>query len=354
MTEESATAPDNTVEADENAGPGITAIRAAYTNSSPLSDDIAEEIGAAEDRIRAAMDAATIKGEPLADDPATGSHAARPPNDHDYNVEAINQEFSLVIMGSRALVIKERSTGPIADRKQIITPEAFLTWFGNRFTELRAADGKVKTVTWGRAWLNDRGRRSYEGVEFYPDPENRPGTPAYLNLWRGFSVTPTPKPNGYKVFRDHLLNNICDGKEDLFAWVFAFFAHIIQRPRERIGVALVLRGKQGSGKTVIGEHFGSLLGSARSAITPRKAYTGALSALCCRRKARRASDGSPATRRRGCFGFAGARARRKRASRPPSARCGTWPGSFCSASTPAAGRARFWPPHGCPALAARL
>ena len=40
--------------------------------------------------------------------------------------------------------------------------------------------------------------------------------------------------------------------------MFAFFAHIIQRPRERVGVALVLRGRQGVGKTKIGEVVGRL------------------------------------------------------------------------------------------------
>jgi hypothetical protein len=184
------------------------------------------------------------------------------PRSRGYSVETINEEFALVLMGSRTLVVKERATGPIADRKQIITPDAFVTWFGNQFTEVRTADGKVKSITFGRAWLNDPKRRSYEGVEFYPDPDNRPGTPGYLNLWRGFSVVAAFKANGYKTFRDHLLHIVCEGDEALFNWLFAFFAQIVQRPRERIGVPLVLRGKQGCGKTIVGEHFGSLFASA--------------------------------------------------------------------------------------------
>jgi hypothetical protein len=54
------------------------------------------------------------------------------------------------------------------------------------------------------------------------------------------------------------LTNVCNGNVECFKWVFGFFAHIVQRPRERIGVALVLRGKMGSGKTKVGEVFGSL------------------------------------------------------------------------------------------------
>ncbi|MBW4980901.1 hypothetical protein KZZ05_21745, partial [Marinobacter adhaerens] len=51
------------------------------------------------------------------------------------------------------------------------------------------------------------------------------------------------------------------GSAELYAWVFGWFAHIVQRPRERIGTALVMRGKMGTGKTKIGEAIGSLFPS---------------------------------------------------------------------------------------------
>jgi hypothetical protein len=247
---------------------GDEAIRRAYENSRILSDGEDGEPSPPGGVRDAALPA---PNQPLADDdvepesaPAKDDGPKSPPPaaPGDYSVEEMNRDFALVIVGSRALVIRERADGPVNDRKQIITPDAFITYFGNRFTEIPNADGKTKTVSFGRAWLNDPRRRSYEGIEFCPDPHIPPGTPNYLNLWRGFAVTPAAKSGGYKTFRDHLLNNVCAGDERLFLWVFAFFAHIVQRPRERIGVALVLRGKQGSGKTVVGEHFGALLGSA--------------------------------------------------------------------------------------------
>src|SRR6202012_4096188 len=39
---------------------------------------------------------------------------------------------------------------------------------------------------------------------------------------------------------------------------FGFFAQMVQRPRERLGIALVMRGKMGSGKTKVGEVIGAL------------------------------------------------------------------------------------------------
>ena len=180
------------------------------------------------------------------------------------------------------------------DRMRVLSIEAFRAWYLNRTTEMTANDGKIKCVTWATAWLGSYDRRQYSGLEFAPmgsagaDPAPTPG---YYNLWRGFSVVPAPAsvarnpgaalaraetrresgavgsnspstvaaPASYDIFRDHMLTNVCAGNADLFSWVFGWFAHIIQRPRERVGTALVLRGCMGSGKTKVGEVFGSLI-----------------------------------------------------------------------------------------------
>ncbi len=134
----------------------------------------------------------------------------------------------------------------------------FNVLYANRFTEIRGADGKIKVVTWARAWLSHRHRRTYDGIEFFPNPDGAAGAPGYLNLWRGFGCEPAPA-GSYAIFRDHLLNNVCGGDPALFDYVFGWFAHILQRPRERIGTALVLRGRMGSGKTKVGEVIGSLI-----------------------------------------------------------------------------------------------
>ncbi|RTL52131.1 MAG: hypothetical protein EKK40_08090 [Bradyrhizobiaceae bacterium] len=124
-------------------------------------------------------------------------------------------------------------------------------------TEIVAADGKLKAVPWSRAWMTHRDRRQYSGVEFFPNPDGAKGTAGYLNFWRGFDIQPS-KEGSYDIFRDHLLNNICRGDQKLFDYVFAWCAHIVQRPRERIGIAMVLCGKMGTGKSKFGEIIGSL------------------------------------------------------------------------------------------------
>jgi hypothetical protein len=165
-----------------------------------------------------------------------------------FDVDAINRDYALLLMGSRAVVVRERSDGPITDRVRFLTPEAFRLLYANKF------EGKA---TWANLWFSHPRRRTYAGVEFFPNPDGAKGAPGYLNLYRGFEFEPSPEGK-YDIFNDHLRTNVCNGDPELYQYVFGWFAHIVQRPRERIGTALVLRGPRGSGKTKVGEVFGSL------------------------------------------------------------------------------------------------
>lgn len=213
------------------------------------------------DTKKVSSDAAGGEPPPLNGDPGEPGGDDDGPRSRGYNVDALNQEYAMVKVGSQAVIYQENPTARLIEhRLRMLGIDAFKSWFQNRPTEVRGRDGKVKRLTWANRWMQDYRRRQYEGLEFFPDPNNEPGSPQYLNLWSGFAVTPAPVPDRrkYKTFRDHLLQNVCGGDEQLFAWVLGFFAHIVQRPRERLGIALVLRGGQGVGKTKVGEIFGSL------------------------------------------------------------------------------------------------
>ena len=190
-----------------------------------------------------------------------GDEPPQDPRSLGFSIDDLNREYALVKVGSQAVIFQENPGARLIEHQvRMLGIDAFKTWYRNKFTEVRGADGKIKRKTWAIVWLDARDRRQYQGIEFFPDPANAPGSPHYLNLWSGFAVAPEPSPDWrkYKTFRDHLLQNVCSGDEKLFKWVFGFFAHMVQRPRERIGIALVLRGKMGTGKTKVGEIIGSL------------------------------------------------------------------------------------------------
>lgn len=220
-----------------------------------MSDDPIEQIAALTDGEAAAVPSATG---PAPDEVTPPAESEQGPRAWGYDAEAINRDYALVLWGGRAVVVKEQPDGPIEDRVRVLSVEAFDQWFANRFTEVIAADGKLKAISWGRAWRTDRRRRQFSGIEFFPNNDGAAGASGYLNLWRGFGVEPSTE-GGWSIFRDHLLNQVCQGDPALFNWVFGWFAHIMQRPRERIGTALVLRGRMGTGKTKVGEVIGSVI-----------------------------------------------------------------------------------------------
>jgi hypothetical protein len=58
----------------------------------------------------------------------------------------------------------------------------------------------------------------------------------------------------------HLRHNICAGNADHFHYTVNWMAHAVQRPEIQPGVAIILRGKEGTGKgvfvTMLGRCFG--------------------------------------------------------------------------------------------------
>ncbi len=152
---------------------------------------------------------------------AGGDMPPRLPRSFGFDLQRLNTEFALVLMGSKTVILRERDNGPIEDRVRILSLDAFRAWYSNRFTEVFGKDKKICSVTFAEAWLRHRSRRQFDGLEFHPDPARAAGTPGYFNLWRGFAVRPKAKQGGYSIFKDHLLNNVCEGNQALYAWVSA-------------------------------------------------------------------------------------------------------------------------------------
>ncbi len=191
--------------------------------------------------------------------PSDGDDASAALDGGGFDMDLMNGEWAVVLMGSKAVILREQGDGPIEDRMRIISLDAFRAWHLNKFTRRSDKDGAIKVMTHATAWLHDKRRRQFAGIEFQPGADAGT-TEGYYNLWRGFSVMPREEGD-WSIFRDHMLTNVCHGDARVFDWVMAWFAHIIQRPRERIGTALVLRGAMGSGKSKVGEVFGSLIQS---------------------------------------------------------------------------------------------
>ena len=116
-------------------------------------------------------------------------------------------------------------------------------------------------------------RRQYERVVFDPNDHD----PDHYNLWEGFAVEPDGRKSCGK-FLAHIRDNICGGDVELNAWVIGFFAHMVQKPHEKAGVSLVLRGSEGVGKGFLANMIGRLFPEHYVVVSQREHLVGRFNA----------------------------------------------------------------------------
>ncbi len=118
-------------------------------------------------------------------------------------------------------------------------------------TKVEDANGKVKKST---KWVNPvpifaAQAKRHSRVEFAPPPARIPATA--FNLFGGFHLKPLEGDcSDLKAF---IRDVVCAGNEATFKWVWHWLAHLVQRPGEKPGTALVLHGAGGAGKGTFGE-----------------------------------------------------------------------------------------------------
>lgn len=149
----------------------------------------------------------------------------------DAGLGAYNDQFAIVRQGQdvRVAIFPDNAAEPI----EFMKTGAFHIW--------KAPDGI------SHEWETWHDRRTYDGITFDPSKIDAGGNK--LNLWRGFSVEPTP--GDWSLLRRHIFENMCHGNPYWFAYAMQWLAAMIQRPTERYGVAVVVRGDKGTGKSKI-------------------------------------------------------------------------------------------------------
>jgi hypothetical protein len=174
-------------------------------------------------------------------------------------VDELNKNHALVLAGDKAVVMKMENKTDF----RLLKVSAFRQWHSNQHTLVGE-----KIVKIGDCWLDHPDRRQYEGIEFAPSG----GRDGYYNLWQGFAIE--PREGNCSKFLAHLRDNVAQGNEDHFNWIVGWWAQIVQQPTEKPGTSLVIRGKQGTGKTKIGEVFGSLFGKHYELVADPRYITG--------------------------------------------------------------------------------
>jgi hypothetical protein len=116
--------------------------------------------------------------------------------------------------------------------------------------------GKTQVRDAATVWLESRRRREVLGVQYCPN--NVGLRRQHLNLWLGWGLDPAP--GDCSIIVDHIFQILAGNNQGKAEFVLNWLADILQNPTRKPGVALVLRGDEGTGKTVMGAMLRRILG----------------------------------------------------------------------------------------------
>lgn len=173
-------------------------------------------------------------------------------------VSELNQNHAIINIGGKIRVIKEHMDPTSKELiMDFLSIPDFHVYYANK--KVPDPENPKKKRPKSKLWIEDPGRREYEGIVFEPAKIDVPG---YYNLWRGFAIE--PKKGDWSLYYRHIIDNIADGNQELGDWVIAWMARAVQDPGQaqgdKPGTSIVLQGGQGTGKGVMVNTFGSLFG----------------------------------------------------------------------------------------------
>jgi len=117
--------------------------------------------------------------------------------------------------------------------------------------------GKQKFID---LWTSDINIKTYDALDFLPPPcvcdKN------VLNTFTGFKIQNMTeyedKQYDFHIFLDHL--KVITGNDDkCYDYMIKYLAHMLQKPGEKMDVAIVLRSVQGIGKNIFFDNFGKYI-----------------------------------------------------------------------------------------------
>jgi hypothetical protein len=163
-------------------------------------------------------------------------------------IARLNKRHAVVAHGGQVRVIREDGAGGFT----MESVRAFEDWYANDVIWEEGKAGPIATPV-SSVWFASPQRRQYEQIVLDPRGKRR----GAYNLWKGFSVA--SERGDCSLFLDHLFDNVCGGDEALYTWLVGWMAHLVQRPWEKPGTAVVLKGEKGVGKSIVGEILGTLI-----------------------------------------------------------------------------------------------
>lgn len=188
----------------------------------------------------------------------------------------LNEKHAVISdIGGRCRIISE-VLDPALNRTKI-SKQSFED-FRNRYRHIKVTvgfneQGQPMTKAAGTFWVDHPQRRQYDTIVFAPGREVED---AY-NLWRGFACDSLPGSQ-HESFLNHVRDNLCAGNVEHFNYLVGWMARAVQQPDSPGEVAVVFRGKRGTGKSFFFKTFGSLFGRHYLQVSDSKHLVGSFNA----------------------------------------------------------------------------
>lgn len=177
-------------------------------------------------------------------------------------IERMNDYACIINDGGKVRIFKKR-TAQLMDIPSAQIDMAI-------FKVKSRSNGEVKEKRAFPTWVESAQAERYDGFIF--EPNGDAVQEGYLNTWRGFPVdhhgdkTLSELREQFPYFLNHLYEFVCQENEQHFKYLLDWLSHLVQCPEDVPGVALVLRGEKGSGKTILAYYIKAMLGHRYSTI----------------------------------------------------------------------------------------
>jgi hypothetical protein len=195
------------------------------------------------------------------------------------HVKEFNINHAVVMVGGKTRIMRKTSKEfDIDDREgfEYLSPFEMESLYSNTIIQtglITYQNGNIKPVYANhfKAWFTHQNSDVYRnGVLFRP----KGGAPeGVFNTWQGFGVTEL-KTCDWERIRGHIDGVVCDHNAELIDYFYNWIAFTFQHPEKPVRSALVLRGKKGSGKGIIGHFLRKLWGRHGLYITQAEQITG--------------------------------------------------------------------------------
>ena len=191
---------------------------------------------------------------PAAQGVSAGVPAVTQQSELQRRVAELDKKYFVALHGGDVRVFAREAENPL---EAALKFDPFRRLQINNIVKVPQEDGRTKTVEVAEVWLRSPARKTYHAVVF--DPSMSCG-PDVVNLYSGLQIVPAE--GDCTLILAHLRDCWAAGDVAVFEYLIRWLALLIQRPWQLPMVGIMVRGRQGTGKSTIAGIFLRAFGNA--------------------------------------------------------------------------------------------